>query len=437
MYRTSVVVGKAGALRAKHRFRVSVVDCGFDQSGRALRHFLEATRPLPVLLSMDTGLGWKTERDDGLVSVTTTMRAATKTPGRPDKRALKKVLSTLGVLALSSPAGVYAAALRPIPGVETCQKLTQSYQEAIKAQDYTSAHQIGRTLHQAGCYATPEPSYTAPPACPQSIKNIASFLQVCPTADPAYAKIALDFPIRFDGAPISAQVVQNDVNAVCSYIQTSAPPAPTLLQDSEYAFAQTLRTIYYMDDQNAAGCARPYPWTGSVSLYKWMTQYIGGLDIRDDASNIACCNVYQSRSFIILLPENSDDAANDQKYPWLAFANRLAGWAHETRHAQGSAYAHTNCAPKPPCPDQKGDGVPICDPSFALANLSPYGIQYWLFDAWVTGQIEVGVACLPPAEAQSTTQFFVNAANSYRTSFCTNPPPAISAPANPPGVCPK
>jgi hypothetical protein len=336
-----------------------------------------------------------------------------------------------------------SAGATPLPGQEACQKLTQNYQDALKARNYVSASKIGQTLKHAGCGATPEPTFSGPSGCLQGIKNIAAFLQVCPTADLAYPTIARDLSIRFDGNAVDSSALSKDVNQVCAYMKSPSGSAPSLRQDTEYSVLQALRTIYHMNNQvtqGVNGCAYPYPWTGNGSLYGWIVQNIGGVDIRDDITEADCCDSYNGRLFIDFTVETADNVANDRLLPWATVAVRITGIAHETRHAQGSAYNHTTCAPNPPCPSQDGGTNPSCDASYNEANLSPYGIQYWLLRAWVNGIVTVGDQCLPGDQAQQTASLFVQSANSYADTsngnFCSNPPPVIAVPTRAPGPCP-
>ena len=248
-----------------------------------------------------------------------------------------------------------------------------------------------------------------PPARAAGISNIGTFLDQCPTLDPAFGTISSDFQIRHDGVVAPTPACSEPVSAM-----------PTSQYTDELIVLQTLRTIYYMD----RGMSGHLPWT-SGTLYDWMRSKIGGIDIRDDISaGGSCCYHYSgsSRTFIRIAAEN--DSNRDFDRTWRGIAGNIDFYAHETRHVDG--FPHVSC-----CGINNG-----CDQSFDTSNLTPYGIQWWLNKLWLEGTINVGYACLSPSEVQETTNWFLSALGSFRSRFCTDQPAIVSAPAEPGGACP-
>ncbi len=76
------------------------------------------------------------------------------------------------------------------------------------------------------------------------------------------------------------------------------------------------------------------------------------------------------------------------------------------------------------------------DLDYNPANLSSFGMQYWLEKSWLNGDINVGYSCLDLPERQEITDWHLSAtyANS-ETRFCNIKPPAVSMPADPGGPC--
>jgi hypothetical protein len=116
-------------------------------------------------------------------------------------------------------------------------------------------------------------------------------------------------------------------------------------------------------------------------------------------------------------------------YTWEGISNEIALLAHETRHepippSQNVSFQHVSCCPA---------GANSCDQTYQESNLAPYGVQYWLFRAWLNGQVNVGYGCMPDA---NTTLFLKNTTNGYVGRFCTMAPAQVTTPANPGGTCP-
>lgn len=243
-----------------------------------------------------------------------------------------------------------------------------------------------------------------PPATDR-IWNIKLFLEDCPANDPAYATIRADFQLRRNG------VIVGDVPC--------APPISRLAiarYTDELIVLQGLRTIYHMDQ----GQSGHLPWTPGT-LYAWMRSKIGGIDIRTDVASSFCCETFAGRLAIVVSAQ--DDFNRDFDRTWKGISDNIALYAHETRHVDG--FGHTS-----------GCGVANgCDPTFDAANLSPFGIQYWLTRSYLNGAINVGFACAPPAEVIDIAQWHQATADGYRTRFDQAKPPALVMPAQPGGVC--
>lgn len=309
-----------------------------------------------------------------------------------------------------------------------CPRLEAEDAAALAAHDMSRAIALNREIGFIGC---PRAA-----VCSQGITDIANFLKTCPTDDSAYSTIQQALPTYFQGTAVSAHRLAKDVKAVCKSIKDSSAPAPTLRQQAEYTSVQTLRTIYHMDKQGQVGC--PYPWTNGESLYVWMTSLIAGVDIRTDSLYSDCCETLSSSKYLIAITQPAADQYPFD-YTWTGIGNRIALYAHETRHAPGNvsppdgwAYLHSTC-----CPAQVPGGINACDQSYQEGpTLTPYGTQYWLYRAWIDGTVNVGYSCMSPSNVQATTQYFWGVATGYLTNFCTNPPPAVTLPTNGGGTCP-
>jgi hypothetical protein len=322
----------------------------------------------------------------------------------------------------------------PIPGPVQCEALMHEYEQAIKTHKYTLAQEIGKALVADGCYK-PHPIPLGK-ACSTGIKNVATFLQTCPSNDPAFTTIFHDFSVSYDSTPFTQAQLTQDLNKVCASISNTSAPAPTLTQQAEYVVSQVFRTMYYMDNQGTRGC--PYPWTGGTSLYNWEKAMVAGVDIRDDSAYSDCCEQVGTGKYLFGLKE---PAANQYPvdYTWMGIGNQMALYAHEARHSPNNlpppntlyAFLHTTC-----CPGQGNSVTAACDNTYNTSDLSPYGIQYWLFSGWLNGTVNVGYACMAPADAQAVSQLFDVAANGYIARFCTNPPATVPIPAAPGGPCP-
>jgi hypothetical protein len=232
--------------------------------------------------------------------------------------------------------------------------------------------------------------------CQPFISNIKKLLDSCPTTDPAYAQIKKDFQIRRNGKVI--------INLTCN---GSVPQLPTSQYTEELIILQALRVIYYLDK----GKPGQLPWTSS-SFYDWLRAQVSGFNIDEKASNASCCAKVDGKVIMTLRTEN--DFNKDFKKRWIGIAGMVALFAHERRHLDG--FAHINCS--------VGKDI---DQDYDEKNLSPFGIQWWLYKNWLTGGMNVGFSCLPSGEQSQTTDYFFSALEGYRKNrFCGKTPPVIN-----------
>jgi hypothetical protein len=231
------------------------------------------------------------------------------------------------------------------------------------------------------------------------IRDAVTFVSHCPTSDPAYNIIRQGFELLSDGQPSTAAI-------------TCTEPYTTAQLTDELLAMQTMRLVYYLSQ----GTAGKLPWT-ALGFYEWMTSEIAGVNIVSQPGNSACCALINGKRYIIT---SRKDAASLNLYrDW----NTLSGWAallaHEARHVSGPG--HVNGCPAFPLPtDPFG-----CDATYDLGNLSSYGVQYWLFSGWATGQLNVGIGCAPQAVAQTIATTMAVNANGYLNRFVVNPPPMV------------
>lgn len=243
-----------------------------------------------------------------------------------------------------------------------------------------------------------------PPAS-QRIWNIKLFLEQCPQSDSAYATIRADFQIRRNGVllgdvPCSPQISQ----------------LPVAQYNDELIVLQGLRTAYHMD----FGQSGYLPWT-SGTLYAWLRTKVGGFDVRTDTPVSYCCTVLGGKPTVVIAAQ--DDFNRDFDRTWKGISDNIALYAHEARHMDGF-------------PHSSGCGIPNgCDPTFDAANLSSFGLQYWLSRSFLNGAINVGFACAPPAEVVDIAQWHLSAANGYRTRFDQAKPATVLMPSQPGGDC--
>ena len=77
-----------------------------------------------------------------------------------------------------------------------------------------------------------------------------------------------------------------------------------------------------------------------------------------------------------------------------------------------------------------------CDQDYDEDNMSSYGIQWWLSNAFLSGEINVGFACLAPANVQQIAGFLLTDLNvGFQNRFVGIKPPLVALPVAPGGVC--
>jgi hypothetical protein len=241
----------------------------------------------------------------------------------------------------------------------------------------------------------------------EHITNIDNFLDTCPQDDPAYELIRHDFDILFNGVPVE--------EVSCSGPVSTLPQAEFT---DELILLQALRTIYHMDH----GQAGHLPWTGST-LYRWMREKIDGFDIRTDIQYTYCCEIVDGKMYVALASLQGV-ADIDVFRTWRGIAAEIGLLAHETRHVDG--YLHTSC-----CGINGG-----CDDHYDESNLSSYGIQWFLNKAWLSGEINIGIACLTQDRIDTFAQRHQNQCNrTLSRRFCYTQPPLLEHPQQPGGPC--
>jgi len=245
------------------------------------------------------------------------------------------------------------------------------------------------------------------------IADVASFVERCPTTDPAFVAIQADFQLRENGVPVSTPVA-------CSE-PFSAVPA-TQLTDELIAY-QVLRIAYYLSQ----GTEGRLPWTARA-LYDWMKTSIAGINFKTTPGQLYCCDVIEGRRYFSM--SRLDDFNRNAKRDWPGLASSLDFFLHEIRHTDGPG--HTNGCPAFPDPT----GPPGCDATYDLAFLGSYGVQYWLHAGWASGSLHIGLRCAPPADADRYLTAHAAAAGDFRTRFVTAAPPPVTPSLSYGGPCP-
>lgn len=259
----------------------------------------------------------------------------------------------------------------------------------------------------AGGSASPTPTAAPTPVAPapQPILDIAQFLERCPQEDPAYERIRFDVEIRRNGTVVA--------DVPCSGVASSLPVEQFT---DELITLQSLRVLYHMD----AGLANHLPWTDKRA-YEWFVSKVGGVNVRD-APTASCCSGFGGRVFVDI--PSGDQANREFDRGWLGISGNVSTYLHEARHRDG--FPHSSC-----CGVTSG-----CDAAYDEANLSAYGIHYWIERAWLLGTINVGMGCQGSRSARDDGLLMRNAANNYAARFCTQRPPPVTLPLEPGGPCP-
>lgn len=247
--------------------------------------------------------------------------------------------------------------------------------------------------------------FYAPNTASPLIRNINDFIDECPTNDPAYPLISNDFHIRRNGIP---------VNDFACYFPVSTMDVSDYTD--ELLTLQGLRIIYYMDLEKS----NYLPWTND-NLYDWLKSKVAGINIDDMAQSPWCCDTFADGKYIVMPPE--DDFNMDYDRTWNGLSGNISVYVHEARHCDG--FGHTSCC-----------SIPYgCDQSFDMTYLSSFGVQWWLYDSWLTGNISSGYSCLDISSIISIAATEREDCNSYRDRFCDIQPPLVDIPVNPGGPC--
>ncbi|MFN8491729.1 MAG: hypothetical protein U0350_29285 [Caldilineaceae bacterium] len=245
-----------------------------------------------------------------------------------------------------------------------------------------------------------------PPLPTGGIANIKQFLDKCPQNDPIYSKLRSDFILRKNGVPIGEIACTEPVSNLSPYRQ-------------EVEFLQALRTIYYMDN----GVPGQLPWT-SLTLYTWLKSKIRGINFSDAAIHSHCCIKFDGETYMETPTGDVTQFRLDEIIPIVGVI------FHEARHADGFPH-NSDC------------GVPSgCDETYDVNNLSAYGMQVWLSEQWLSGNIHIGFSCLDNSHIgneDSELDKFVNYLEDYHDGFISrfvNNKPIAPANINyPGGVC--
>ena len=240
----------------------------------------------------------------------------------------------------------------------------------------------------------------------QTIKNIKEFLEQCPTDDSVYVQIRKDFIIRKNGVLVGEISCSEPISEI-----------PVEEYTDELILVQALRTIYYMD----MGRTGHLSWTKGT-LYDWMKSRIGGFDIWDTGDGGgSCCGIYDDRPYVGLGTQN--DFNRDFDRSWTGIAGNIDLYVHEVRHLE--AGSHSSC-----CGILSG-----CDSLFDELNPSCYAVQWILNKMWLTGEINVGISCLPEDEKSEIIAWHYTSCELYSSRFCAKLPPVLTVPDTAGGRC--
>jgi hypothetical protein len=265
---------------------------------------------------------------------------------------------------------------------------------------------------------TPTPTPTIAPTprpIARGIANVETFLSSCPQRDPLFTMLTADFTIRRDGIPVTVPA--------CSGQYSTGDPAR--LAD-EVIWTQVLRAAYYMD----RGQTVAYPWVAG-SLYSWWKGIAGiNIDTTMTAGGGFCCVTFAGGSYMVSGPFPTDH--RDYYQTWKAMSGLIGFVSHEVRHLNGPGHVDCFGAAYPPSGLAGG-----CDARFDESSaISSYGVQYWLERAWLTGTINVGIACLSEESRNTLAQWHLNALNyQFRDRFMSAQPALIAMPVVPGGSC--
>jgi len=240
--------------------------------------------------------------------------------------------------------------------------------------------------------------------CSAKITDIDAFLEVCPTDDPIFEKLTMDFVLMKNGVWVDPGELE-----CTSPIST----LPIEQWTDELIFYQALRTIYYMD----FGQAGHLPWT-ALSLYDWMRKGVDGAQLNDGISGGACCTLIEGKT--LFWGGTEQESGRDFRRKWNGIAAKIFFYAHERRHADANAPSHTitDCC----------ESSPGCDQDYDESNLGAYGVAHSLLKQIATREIDLG-GCGDLFERLNTMALYGDAQGK---NICTNPPDPIVINSNGP-----
>jgi len=237
------------------------------------------------------------------------------------------------------------------------------------------------------------------PVLDAQIHDIKSFLDQCPTSDPAIETILNDFEIRMNGILVTEFPCSEPVSAM-----------DTVAYSNPLIYLQTLRVIYYMDRD----MENHLPWTHKT-LYEWLKDGVDGINIVDGVSGGYCCSDIDGKIFFVTA--NFDGYNREFDKTWKGISGNIDFFAHEVRHTDPDDPGHTSC-----CGITNG-----CDQQYNESNLGAYGVQYWLVKSWLTGFINVGARTShSEEEIDEIINWHLESLNTqFRERFCESKPPTV------------
>jgi hypothetical protein len=227
------------------------------------------------------------------------------------------------------------------------------------------------------------------------ICDINAFAEQCPSRDSSYATIRQDFILRQDGVVIEEASCTEPISQMNIADYTDA-----------LSVRQYLRAIYNL----------PITIPGEqVSLYQWLHAKIQGINIISSGLD-SCCSTFDGKTYFNM--RRAPDQSNKEYHRSPNGIIQAIGLIlHERRHLDTGWGGHVSC-----CPVGKG----ACDQQYSTANLSPYGLQWWLTRGAIDNTIYVGYACAGSQKANDFLQWQIKSANGFRDRFCESPPPVTS-----------
>jgi len=413
-YRVHVTAGVLGARRELGFADVLLTtmpgQMKFLQPGDII--VLQHGRTLPIHVRIETGI-------PGGLGVT----AATPSVASGSTDLITATVQDLHGALLAGATVVWSVTTTPATGVaDARQPLNPTSGQTGTAGTTGTRFRAGTTSGTATVTATSEgmsgqATVTVAPFVITGIHGIESFLEKCPTNDPAYPQITQDFELLADGQP--------DLTPITCTEPISTLPISQLTD--ELIAEQVLRTAFYM----SIGTQGKLPWTPK-SLYAWMASSINGIDLKTAAGQLFCCEFMNGKVYFVA--SRQDAFSRDFKRTWSSISGSgisgsLGFYAHEIRHLTGPGHV-TGCPAFPLPTDPVG-----CDATYNLTNLGSYGVQYWLESSWATGYLNIGIGCSSFATAMAYATSDANAANGFRDRFVTNVPPLVTAPQPYGGPC--